>query len=197
MSDIQSDSVPGGRRCGSSTSSRSRSTRSASPTAPRSSRPSCARRDVDVRLRPRQELLPQCRTAPTSCSSSTRTSPRPGCAARRRATTRSSWTPCRTPGSQALRSRLSIPVLGPGQVQQHVGGDPRQAVHDPDDVAALGLSLYEKTMTEYGTATTAPRSARSTSGPTRSSCSRARRRSCSTALDERGASRRSRRTAPT
>jgi allantoin racemase len=53
-------------------------------------------------------------------------------------------------GLAALRSRLTIPVLGPGQVQQHVA-------------AILGkrfsiltmwrrwISLYEKTMAEYGT----------------------------------------------
>jgi allantoin racemase len=53
-------------------------------------------------------------------------------------------------GLAALRSRLSIPVLGPGQTQQHVA-------------AMLGkrfsiltmwrrwVSLYEKTMAEYGT----------------------------------------------
>jgi allantoin racemase len=53
-------------------------------------------------------------------------------------------------GLAALRSRLTIPVLGPGQVQQHVA-------------AMLGkkftiltmwqrwVSLYEKTMAEYGT----------------------------------------------
>ena len=53
-------------------------------------------------------------------------------------------------GLAALRSRLTIPVLGPGQVQQHMA-------------AMLGrkfsiltmwkrwISLYEKTMTDYGT----------------------------------------------
>ena len=53
-------------------------------------------------------------------------------------------------GLAALRSRLTIPVLGPGQVQQHVA-------------AILGkkftiltmwrrwFSLYEKTMADYGT----------------------------------------------
>src|SRR6266581_9488430 len=53
-------------------------------------------------------------------------------------------------GLAALRSRLTIPVLGPGQVQQHVA-------------AMLGkkftiltmwrrwFSLYEKTMADYGT----------------------------------------------
>ncbi len=98
-------------------------------------------------------------------------------------------------GLAALRSRLSIPVLGPGLVQQHVA-------------AMLGKRfsiltmwerwrpLYEKTMADYGTATTARRSDRSASAPTRSSCSRAARRSSSTRSSARGAPR-SRRTTPT
>jgi allantoin racemase len=53
-------------------------------------------------------------------------------------------------GLAALRSRLSIPVLGPGQVQQHVAA----ILGKKFSILTMWrrwISLYEKTMTEYGT----------------------------------------------
>ena len=74
-------------------------------------------------------------------------------------------------------------------------GDPRQEVLDPDDVAALDPALREDDGRVRHRATIARRSGRSTSGRIRSSCSPARRRSCSprsrsegrTAIEEDGA----------
>src|ERR1019366_10386948 len=53
-------------------------------------------------------------------------------------------------GLASLRSRLSIPVLGPGLVQQHVAAmlGKRFSILTMWD---RWISLYEKTMAEYGT----------------------------------------------
>lgn len=53
-------------------------------------------------------------------------------------------------GLAALRSRLTIPVLGPGQVQQHVAA----VLGKKFSILTMWrrwASLYEKTMAEYGT----------------------------------------------
>jgi len=53
-------------------------------------------------------------------------------------------------GLAALRSRLTIPVLGPGQVQQHVAA----ILGKKFSILTMWrrwFSLYEKTMAEYGT----------------------------------------------
>lgn len=53
-------------------------------------------------------------------------------------------------GLAALRSRLTIPVLGPGQVQQHVAA----ILGKKFSILTMWrrwASLYEKTMAEYGT----------------------------------------------
>lgn len=53
-------------------------------------------------------------------------------------------------GLAALRSRLTIPVLGPGQVQQHIAA----VLGKKFSILTMWrrwASLYEKTMAEYGT----------------------------------------------
>ncbi len=122
--------------------------RSRQPRRPAAGRAAHAGRRLRVRARP--QLLPQRRQRRTSCSSSTCTSPRPGFASEDEGYDAVVMDTVSDSGLAALRSRLSIPVLGPGLVQQHVA-------------AMLGKRfsiltmwerwrpLYEKTMAEYGT----------------------------------------------